>query len=250
MTINFRPLRSTHGFESPGFSVSPTGQLTISSGGILELNDRVDINDSLYVRDQIYIGNVPLLDLTDPSFNALNSAITESFLTRLGTLQYLDVTGNVYVEDNLANLNFSITNGEVVLTSTVLGYLDNINIGSVSPADAYFNFVTINNDLSIAGNVTLSSSINGPTGNITTINSTTGNITTVNSTTGNITTVNSTTGNITTVNSTTGNITTVNSTEVNTDDVNIDNTPVEAYHATRKDYVDNRISAFAIAFGA
>lgn len=33
-------------------------------------------------------------------------------------------------------------------------------------------------------------------------------------------------------------------------DINITNTPTNIDHATRKDYVDNRISAFSIAFGA
>lgn len=38
---------------------------------------------------------------------------------------------------------------------------------------------------------------------------------------------------------------------VNVDgDVNITNIPTDIDHATRKDYVDNRISAFSIAFGA
>jgi hypothetical protein len=33
-------------------------------------------------------------------------------------------------------------------------------------------------------------------------------------------------------------------------DVTINNIPTELYHATRKDYVDSRISALSIALGA
>lgn len=235
MSASFKPLRSTHGFQSPGFLVSPTGKITVTSGEAQVFNDRVNINNSLYVSDQIFIDNVPLLDLTDPSVNKLNSSITESFLTRLATLQELNVDGDVDIQDGSGNINISIVAGEVVINSTTLGTIDNIDIGQTTPADAAFNFVTINNTLSVDGTVTLQSSVTGPTGNITTVNSTTGNITTVNSTTGNITTVNATD---------------VNTDEMTVDDITINNTPVELFHATRKDYVDNRITAFSIAFGA
>ena len=235
MSATFKPLRSTHGFQSPGFLVSPTGKITISSGETQVFNDRVDINSDLYVSDQIYINNVPLLDLTDPLVNKLNSAITESSLTRLDVLQELNVNGDINIEDEVGNINISIVTGEISITSTTLGSINNIAIGLTTPADATFNVVTINNTLSVSNDVTFITSINGPTGNITTVNSTTGNITTVNSTTGNITTVNATD---------------VNTDNVTVDDITINNTPVELFHATRKDYVDNRITAFSIAFGA
>jgi len=235
MSASFKPLRSTHGFQSPGFLVSPTGKLTITSGETQVFNDRVDINDSLYVETQIYIDNVPLLDLTDPLVNKLNSAITESSLTRLATLQELNVDGDVNIEDGSGNVNISIISGQIVIDSVTVGSIDNIDIGQNTPGDATFNEVTVNNTLAVSGITTLSTSVASPIGNITTVNSTTGNITTVNSTTGNITTVNATD---------------VNSDEITVDDITINNTPVELYHATRKDYVDNRITAFSIAFGA
>jgi len=225
MAAIFSPLRSTHGFQSPGFLVSPTGQLTITSGETQIFNDRVDINSDLYVADQIYINSVPLLDLTDPLVNKLNSAITESFLTRVSTLQELNVDGDVNIEDGAGNVNISIVNGTITIDSTNLGSLDNVAIGQTIPADATFNVVNINNTLTVSGDVTFITSVNGPTGNITTVNSTTGNITTVNSTT-------------------------INTDVIEVDDITINNTPVELYHATRKDYVDNRVTAFSIAFGA
>jgi hypothetical protein len=235
MPANFKPLRSTHGFQSPGFLVSPTGKITITSGETQVFNDRVDINDSLYVSDQIYIDNVPLLDLSDPLVNKLNSAITESSLTRLDTLQELNVDGDVNIEDGSGNVNISIVSGMIEITSTTVGAIDNIDIGQSTPGNATFNIVDINSTLTVDGTVTLIAALNGPTGNITTVNSTTGNITTVNATTGNITTINATE---------------LTLDEITVDDITINNTPVELYHATRKDYVDNRITAFSIAFGA
>ena len=44
--------------------------------------------------------------------------------------------------------------------------------------------------------------------------------------------------------------TTVTATDATVDNVSINNQPTDAGHATRKDYVDNKISAFSIAFGA
>lgn len=240
MAATFKPLRSEYGFESPGFSVSPTGQLTIASGGPLEFSDRVNVNDSLYVSNQIYIDNIPLLDLTTPSINKLSSSITESYLTKLATLQNLEVEGNVSIQDASSNLNLSIVNGTITISSVGLGNIDNIVIGQNQPVNGYFKNVSVGNisnlsELSVTGTMTVSISASIPTITSTTVSSGTGNITTVNSTTGNITTVNSTA---------------INSTEVESDNITINNTPVEAYHATRKDYVDRKISAFAIAFGA
>jgi len=245
MTATFKPLRSDYGFESPGFSVSPTGQLTINSGSSLELNDRVDINDSLYVSTQIYIDNIALLDLTDPAVNKLGSGITESYLTKLDTLQELAVQGNLDIQDMGSNSNIDITNGVIIINSTTLGSLDNIEIGQTTPADAYFNNVEIGSvsnpsSLIIEGTLSVSDSASIPTITNTTITSTTANFTI-----GNIVTVNSTT-----VNATTGNVDTVNSSAIDADDITITNRPAQANHATRKDYVDNKISAFAIVFGA
>jgi hypothetical protein len=50
-----------------------------------------------------------------------------------------------------------------------------------------------------------------------------------------------------------GNLIVTGSTQLDTvvsDDVSVNNQPTQANHATRKDYVDARISAFAVAFGA
>lgn len=245
MTVNYRPFKSSYGFESPGFSVSATGQLTITSGDTLEFNDRVNINDSLYVSTQIFIDNIPLLDLSNPLINKLGSTITESFLTKLDTLQELFVEGNVEIKDSSSNNNIVVTNGIITISSTSLGTLDNIEIGSTTPADAYFDDVFIgsvgnNKELSVEGTVVISNSIDVPT----IINST------ITSAVGNITTVTATDVNTTNASIDAATIDVISSEDITADDIIINNTPTAANQATRKDYVDNKISAFAIVFGA
>jgi hypothetical protein len=298
MSANFSPLRSVHGFKSPGFLVSPTGELTIDG--------EVTINNVINV-DQVYIRGFSLLDVTDSTVS-LDDNIRNSSLTGLGVLERLEVDGDVFI--GIASTNFiTINDGIISITSTNTGAIENMEIGAVTPADANFRDVTVgqtgaNVVTSVAlGNAgsNYTSGTKTTTGQIGTsgtgltvaITVTTGAVQTVTIVNGGIgyvvgdivdidggdgatleitqaannavltvngtvdvtvsatiTTVNSTTGNITTVNSTTGNITTINATEVDVDDITINNLPVEIYHATRKDYVDNRITAFAIGFGA
>jgi len=300
MSANFSPLRSLHGFKSPGFLVSPTGELTIDG--------EVTINNVINV-DQVYIQGFSLLDVTDSTVS-LDDNIRNSSLTGLGVLERLEVDGDVFI--GIASTNFiTINDGIISITSTNTGALENMEIGAVTPADANFRDVSVGQaganvvtsvalvnagsnytsgtktttgQIGVAGigltvAITVSGSavqtvtiVNGGTGyvvgDIVDIEDSAGSgatleitnavnnaVLTVNGTvdvtvSATITTVNSTTGNITTVNSTTGNITTINATEVDVDDITINNLPVEIYHATRKDYVDNRITAFAIGFGA
>jgi hypothetical protein len=111
----------------------------------------------------------------------------------------------------ISSTNFiSIDNGTVVINSSEIGSMDNIAIGQNTPSNANFNEVNI-----------------GQIGN-------TGQLEIV--------------GSLTV--SDTATIATLNSTEIAADNVSINNTPTESYHATRKDYVDSRISALSIALGA
>lgn len=303
MSANFSPLRSLHGFKSPGFLVSPTGDLSIDG--------EVTINNVINV-DQVYIQGFSLLDITDSTVS-LDDNIRNSSLTGLGVLERLEVDGDVFI--GIASTNFiTINDGIISITSTNTGVIENMEIGAVTPASANFRDVSVGQDgidvvssvdllnggasysagtktttgqlgvtgtgltvsITVSGGVVQTATIvSGGTGYVVgdivdidggdgatleilaasndavlTVNGTldvtvTATITTVNSTT-----VNSTTGNITTVNSTTGNIATINATALDVDDITINNLPVETYHATRKDYVDNRITAFAIGFGA
>ena len=293
MSANFSPLRSVHGFKSPGFLVSPTGELTIEG--------EVTINNVINV-DQVYIQGFSLLDVTDSTVS-LDDNIRNSSLTGLGVLERLEVDGDVFI--GIASTNFiTINDGIISITSTNTGAIENMEIGAVTPADANFRDVSVgqagnnvvtavnlNNagtnytagtktttgQLGVTGtgltvSVTVSGGlvqtativsggtgyvvgdivdIDGGDGATLEITQAANNaLLTVNGTVDVTVTITSPTSNITTMNSTTGNITTVNATAVDVDDITINNLPVETYHATRKDYVDSRITAFAIGFGA
>jgi len=293
MSANFSPLRSVHGFKSPGFLVSPTGELTIDG--------EVTINNVINV-DQVYIRGFSLLDVTDSTVS-LDDNIRNSSLTGLGVLERLEVDGDVFI--GIASTNFiTINDGIISITSTNTGAIENMEIGAVTPADANFRDVTVGQT---GANVVTSVALGNAGSNYTSgTKTTTGQIgvsgtgltvaitvttgvvqtativsggtgyvvgdivdidggdgatleitqavnnalLTVNGTVNATVTITSPTSNITTMNSTTGNITTVNATEVDVDDITINNLPVQTYHATRKDYVDSRVTAFAIAFGA
>lgn len=214
MAATFNPFKSDHGFESPGFVVSPTGNVTISG----ELNIPNEIS-----AQQIFIQGIPLLENIDSTVSLANE-IKNSQLTGLGVLEKLEVDGDVYI--GVSSTNFiTIDNGTIVVTSSETGSLDNMEVGLNTPADAAFLNVDIGN---LSDNKTLSlygtANING--------------------------TANITTGTVTTLTSTTGTIDNLSTEEITADDVTINNVPVELNHATRKDYVDNRITAFSIAFGA
>jgi hypothetical protein len=295
MSANFSPLRSLHGFKSPGFLVSPTGELTIDG--------EVTINNVINV-DQVYIQGFSLLDVTDSTVS-LDDNIRNSSLTGLGVLERLEVDGDVFI--GIASTNFiTINDGIISITSTDTGALENMEIGAVTPADANFRNVSVGQTganvvtsialgnagsnytsgtktttgqigvsgtgLTVAitvttGAVQTATIVNGGTGyvvgdivdiddgagsgaTIEVINAVNNAVLTVNGTVDVTVTLTAPTGNITTINSTTGNIDTVNATVVDVDDVTINNLPVQTYHATRKDYVDSRITAFAIGFGA
>ena len=293
MSANFSPLRSVHGFKSPGFLVSPTGELLIEG--------EVTINNVINV-DQVYIQGFSLLDVTDSTVS-LDDNIRNSSLTGLGVLERLEVDGDVFI--GIASTNFiTINDGIISITSTNTGAIENMEIGAVTPADANFRDVSVgqagnnvvtavnlNNaglnytagtktttgQLGVTGtgltvSVTVSGGlvqtativsggtgyvvgdivgIDGGDGATLEITQAANNaLLTVNGTVDVTVTITSPTSNITTMNSTTGNITTVNATAVDVDDITINNSPVEIYHATRKDYVDSRITAFAIGFGA
>ncbi len=219
MAATFQPLKSDYGFESPGFIVSPTGNVTISG--------EVTIPNEISVQ-QVFVQGIPLLENVDSTVSLANE-IKNSQLTGLGVLERLEVDGDVYI--GVSSTNFiTIDNGTIVVTSSETGSLDNMEVGLNTPAAAAFLDVNIgtlfeNKTLSLYG----TANINGSAS---------------------ITTANITTGTVTTLTSTTGTIDNLSTEEITADDITINNVPVELNHATRKDYVDNRITAFSIAFGA
>jgi hypothetical protein len=140
----------------------------------------------------------------------LPSFITISNLTQLGTLTSLTVEGNV-----------TITDGLVSITSDTLGSLDNIEIGGTTPAAGSFT------DLTATTAVSLTSVATGSMDNV----------------------------EIGLTTPAEAGFTEVTATDITVDELASDNVtvnlePTNNNHATRKDYVDRKIAAFSIAFGA
>lgn len=197
MTVTISPLRSQAGFQSPGFLVGPTGDVTI---------------DGNFVSSQLIVNGILLLE-TEDSTPSLGSDIKNSSLTNLGVLNILEVNGDVSITDIADNINISIVDGLVTVNSTTKGAMDNIAIGQTTAAEA--NFTDINAD-----NLTLTTAL--VTSSLT----------------------------ATTATVTTGTVTTLTTTDTSADNIEITDQPTQLNHATRKDYVDNRISALSIALGA
>lgn len=197
MTVNISPLRSQAGFQSPGFLVTPNGDITI---------------DGNFVSSQLIVNGITVLE-TEDSTPSLGSDIKNSSLTNLGVLNVLEVRGDVSILDIADNTNISIVDGQITVASVTKGTLDNIAIGQTTAAEAAFTDVD-------ADNLTLTVAATIPT-----LTTTTASVTTLTSTD-------------------------ITSTDISVDDIEITNQPTELNHATRKDYVDNRISALSIALGA
>ena len=198
MSINYVPFESKSGFRSPGFTVDELGNVqvrTLQVGGLGE--------NSILRADQIFVKNIELLegDFDESSLVALGSQITGSSLTRLGTLEYLNIDGDLRIAQG-SSPYFSVVNGHVEIESfAAVGRMDNIEIGLQTPAAGSFTSLNVgpgdsSGELTVQGNTSVSNdlSVGG--------------------------------------------------------DISITNFPSSNLHATRKDYVDSRIAAFSIAFGA
>jgi hypothetical protein len=187
MSINYIPFESKSGFRSPGFTVDELGNVQVRT---LEVGGQGQ--ESILRADQIYVKNIQLLeaDFDESSLVALGSQIVGSSLTRLGTLEFLNIDGDLRIAQG-SSPYFSVVNGHVEIESfAAVGRMDNIEIGLQNPAAGNFTTLTVQGNASVTNDI----SIGG--------------------------------------------------------DASITNAPSLNSHATRKDYVDARISAFAIAFGA
>jgi hypothetical protein len=192
MSINYIPFESKSGFRSPGFIVDELGNVQVRA---LEVGGQGQ--ESILRADQIYVKNIQLIeaDFDQSSLVALGSQIIGSSLTRLGTLEFLNIDGDLRIAQG-SSPYFSVVNGHVEIESfAAVGRLDNIEIGLQNPAAGNFTSLNVgpgdsSGELSVQGNASI------------------------------------------------------------TGDLTLGNTPSLSTHATRKDYVDARISAFAIAFGA
>ena len=202
MTIKYIPFESRTGFKSPGFEVTPTGDVIAKS---LDVVEDVNINS-------LTVNGVQFLQIDDSTIS-LGDSILNSSLTRVGTLEYLNIEGDLVITQD-SSWTVSVVNGKVtVISGPETGVVENVDIGQTTPGLGSFTDLTAST-LAVDGNTTIGGTLD--------VND---NVSVDGDTT------------ITGTVSVTGNIT-------------ITNQPTEIYHATRKDYVDKRISAFSIAFGA
>jgi hypothetical protein len=197
MSITYIPFESKSGFKSPGFLVNERGDIVVDGA--------VQFNSQFNVAPDFTVNGILVIDNSD-SVVSIGSEIKHSSLTRLGTLEFLNVEGDFSVAEG-STPYIDIINGKVSIASvTSVGSIENMDIGLRDPADANFKSVNIgpgdsSGELSVQGHVIVTEDI------------------------------------------------TVNGNgQFNL--VRVDSTPTADNHATRKDYVDSRISAFSIAFGA
>jgi hypothetical protein len=191
MSITYIPFESKSGFKSPNFSVDENGNVIVSS-----LTVQAPTGENEIRADAIYIKGIQLLEgSTDEStLIALGNEITASSLTRVGTLEYLNIDGDLRISQG-STPYFNVVDGHIEMTSFGnVGTIDNVAIGTETRASGSFTTATAN-DLVVEDQATL------------------------------------------------------NALSVTTN-ITVTNSPTAVGHVTRKDYVDSRISAFAIAFGA
>lgn len=203
MAVNYIPFDSQFGFTSPNFSVDAQGNLTAK--GITVLDPNSD-EGSVITVDNIIIRGVQLMEGGDLSSTiAFGDNITQSSLTRLGTLEFLDIEGDLTISQG-STAYFRIADGVVSINSVAAeGAMDNVSVGLQTPAAGNFTSLNVGpgdstGELSVQGNVTVTTNITSPL--------------------------------------------------ITSDDITVNNIPTNPDHATRKDYVDTRITAFSIAFGA
>ena len=141
MGVIQKQLTSTSGFRSPGFSVDGSGNFSVTT---LDATGALKINGSDVL-----------------STTTLASSVVNSSLTSVGILTGLNVDTSSDVNilsDTLINLtaplieinsnSLTITpSGAITLTSGTVGTLDNISIGTDTPATGTFTTLTATTDL-------------------------------------------------------------------------------------------------------
>ncbi len=157
MIVNVSPFRSDSGFKSPGFLVTPTGDL-ILDGSLQASNLTIDSLSA----NEILIQGISVFDFEDSAVS-LSSSVTQSSLTRFGIIEFLELQGDVDFRNIDGDQVLRIQNGQVFLTSTELGSIDNVVIGENTPADGYFENVE-------ALNLTVSETVDSNQVNAETVN--------------------------------------------------------------------------------
>lgn len=280
MTIKYIPFESRTGFKSPGFEVTPDGDVTLRSL-TLGQNSFLDVAG-------LSIGGRKVINDDDSSLS-LGDDIINSSLERLGTLQFLNVDGDVIIGQASSSV-ISIVNGEVRIassTNTIEETYNNISqtlYGATAPlmgtgatfrvtrSSGTYSVVIVSQGLNYlpVETITIPGTYLGgesPTNDLTItidVASIEGRIEAVSASgaavSSSVGSINNMSIGLTTPadakfldaeidTATVSTSLTVTGT-IEVEDLQINNLPTEVYHATRRDYVDNRISAFSIAFGA
>jgi hypothetical protein len=288
MTVKYIPLESKSGFKSPGFLVSPDGSvsgrklilaedldvqnITLSGVELISGTDStISLGDGIKHSYLEKLGTLQYLNIdgdftvsqaSTPYISVINGEIRITNPPYLTTQVYENITqlltgtvnntggsgaifnvtrssGNYSVQIINRGKNFTVTD-YIIIPGTFLGGESpthdlRINIVSILPSPLDFAGI---NEIAIVG-----SAISAASGSLNNI--TIGLTTPVK---GKFTQVELTDSLTVGTNVSIGGNTTVTGTG-QFDSVRVETTPTEAYHVTRKDYVDNRISAFSIALG-
>lgn len=219
MTISQKYLRSETGFESPGFVVDTGGNIN-------------------------FVGSLRSNGQTLLTPTSLASGIVNSSLTSVGTLVGLTVQGNTNISSGTVTIN---SNGALSISSVLPGSINNVNIGSVTPRSATFT------DLTVTGTITLTETFLTPSpSTIGTIDNYNIGLTTRGSGAFTALSANLSVSLAPTVLGSINNVS-IGQTTASTGrftNVTVTDTPTNLTHVTTKQYVDNKISAFAIALGS
>lgn len=164
MSVNFIPFESKSGFRSRGFSVDPTGNLTVKSLTIRNIDDPDASDDSVIIVDNIIVKGVQLIEGGDSTLIALGDNITASALTRLGTLEYLNIDGDLRISEG-STPYFNVVDGHIEMTSVQsIGIIENFNIGVDLPGTGNFTSVTVSAATAANLTITYTVTIAGPQG--------------------------------------------------------------------------------------
>ena len=238
MTINLTPLESKYGFKAPGFSVDASGNLIATS-----------VQASSFTSDgaAITLGNIVLQDnfvaneFVNSSIGTVDGSdlhISTNLVLENDTIEYDITAKNLYIQKILAsqgNLSIETTDAPIFLKTNfrVTVQSSPLRLAEFEQADRD-DIIPATGDLVFNSDTSAINFYNGSSWK--SINSM-GNISVTN------TTISAGPAEDISVIPQAGGTVIVDSLVIN-------NLPVDNEQATRKDYVDRRIAAFAIAFGA
>lgn len=212
MAVSFTPLSSQSGFASPNFSVDSTGRLTLSADAVF--NNNITVTGTIFANVISFGDETRNISIVDDVETQDGVTYELSDQITLSSLRRLGILDNLEVE------------GDVFFgrSSTTYFQLDDGTLRLFSLERGGIQNVDIGTDA--PGDARFIHVDIGDT------DSTGGRLNVI--------------GN---VNVESGDITLSGDLSVD-GDITSTTLPTEIFHVTRKDYVDNRISAFSIAFGA